>query len=242
MNYFPIFLDIRGRACLVVGGGPVAARKAAALLDAGARVRLVAPELDPAIEEMGRAGEIRIERRPFRDSDLDGCALVIAATDDEAVNRAVHAGARRRDLPCNVVDQPSLCTFIFPSVLRRGDLVIAISTGGASPAVCRRLRRELEGRIGPEYADFLSLMREVRSRLRKEVSDPLARKRALYRLVSSPALDLVRSGRAQEARALAERLIAEAVRSAAAGPAPGRSSRPSSRPGPAGERSRKKGD
>lgn len=230
MTYFPVFLDIRDRPCLVVGGGLVAARKAAALLEAGARVRLVAPDLDDATEAMGRAGEIRIERRAFRDSDLDGCALVIAATDDPAVNRAVHEGAARRSLPCNVVDQPDLCTFIFPSVVRRGDLVIAISTGGASPAVARRLRRELEGKIGPEYAAFLGLMREVRGRLRREVRDPLARKRALYRLVSSAAFDLMRSGRPEEARALAERLVAEAARSAAAGPAPGRARRPKHRP------------
>ncbi len=223
MSYFPVFLDIRGRACLVVGGGEVAARKAASLLAAGARVRLVAERLEPSCAAMGRAGQIRILRRRFRDSDLDGCALAVAATDDAVVNRAVRRGAARRSIPCNVVDQPALCSFIFPAVVRRGALVVAVSTGGASPAVARRLRRDIEKAIGPAYGSFLTLMREARQRLARRVADPLSRKRAVYRLVSSPVLDLVRAGRKREARRLAEQITADA---AARGPAPGRATPP----------------
>lgn len=214
MAYYPLFLDLTERRCLVVGGGRVAAGKAEGLLEAGARVRVVAPRVQPRLRSLARAGRIDLLRRPYRDGDLRGCALVIAATDDIAVNRAVYAAAGRRGIPCNTVDQPALCTFIAPAVVRRGGLVIAISSGGASPALVSRLRRDLEARIGPEYAAFVDLLRQARVRLRAALPDSAARKRALYRLIASPALDLLRAGRAGEARALVDSLLARAIRPA----------------------------
>lgn len=218
MKYFPAFLDLRRRPCLVVGGGTLASHKARALLRAGARVRVVAPRLDRSLSALQRAGRVTARRRAFRDRDLEGCVLVIAATDDAAVNRAVYRGSRRRRIPCNVVDQPALCSFIFPSVLRRGDLVIAISTGGSGPALSRRLRLELQRTIGAEYATFLRLLHEARRRLRRGLPDLAARKRAVYRLLDSPALSLVRAGRLAQARAVLGKRVAAAIRAG-----PGRS-------------------
>lgn len=214
MAYYPLFLDLTERWCVVVGGGRVAARKAEALLEAGARVRVIAPRAHPGLQALADSGRLVLLRRPYRAGDLRGCVLAIAATDDSAVNRAVYAASIRRGIPCNTVDQPALCTFIAPAVMRRGDLVIAISTGGASPALVRRLRRDLEARIGPEYAAFVDLLRQARVRLRAALPDSSARKRALYRLVASPALDLLRAGRPGEARALVDSLLARAIRPA----------------------------
>lgn len=195
----------------MVGGGTLAAHKARALLRAGARVRVVSPRLGPGISALRRAGRVTVRRRAFRDADLDGCALVIAATDEAAINRAVYRGSRRRHLPCNVVDQPALCTFIFPSVLRRGDLVIAVSTGGAAPALSRRLRLELRDTIGPEYDTFLRLLRQARRRLGRGLPGLAARRRAVYRLLDSPALGLVRAGRLAQARTVLGKLVAAAI-------------------------------
>jgi precorrin-2 dehydrogenase/sirohydrochlorin ferrochelatase len=152
---------------------------------------------------------LEIRRRRFRDADLRSCTLAIAATDDPAVNRAVFAGALRRRIPCNVVDRPQLCTFIAPSILRRGDLAIAISTGGASPALARRLRQKLQRRIGSEYAAFLRLLGRARLKLKRRRASLSVRKRLLYRLVDSRALELIRRGRMNEARSLADSILGE---------------------------------
>jgi precorrin-2 dehydrogenase/sirohydrochlorin ferrochelatase len=159
-------LDLSGRLAVVVGGGQVAGRKAASLRQAGARVRLVAPKLGP--EAAGLAGAPGVEHlaRGFEPSDLEGAWLVVSATDDERLNRRVADEAERRRVFCNVVDVPSLCSFIVPAVVSRGELMLAVSTGGASPAAARRLRQRLQAEFGPEWAVYLRLMR----RLRQEVA------------------------------------------------------------------------
>ncbi len=136
--YFPVSLKVGGERCLVVGGGAVAARKARSLLRAGARVTAVSPSFVP------RFPRVRRLRRAFRAADVGGALLVIAATDDPRANRAVHAACRRRGIPVNVVDVPGLCTFIVPSVARRGSVTVAVSTGGLSPSLARALRARIE--------------------------------------------------------------------------------------------------
>jgi precorrin-2 dehydrogenase/sirohydrochlorin ferrochelatase len=167
-DYFPAFLDLRGRHCLVVGGGTVGERKARELLACGARVSVVSPTITPGLAELAGAGRVVHRARRFLRWDVRGCAVVIAATGDPRVDTAVAAAARRRHALVNVVDRPAHCDFISPSVLRRGELQIAVSTGGRSPALAREIRRRLERQFG---ADLGRRVEEAgRKRLRARAS------------------------------------------------------------------------
>src|SRR5581483_10147284 len=157
MRYYPVLLDLAGRPCVVVGGGAVAEGKVPPLVAAGARVTVIAPALTPALAAQQRAGRFTHLARAYRPGDLAGAFLVIGATGDPEVNRAVHAEATERGALINVVDDPPHCGFILPSVLRRGDLVVAVSTSGSAPALAVRLRERLERELGDEYARFLEL-------------------------------------------------------------------------------------
>lgn len=165
-DYFPAFLDLRGRACLVVGGGSVAERKARALVECGARVTVVSPLVTTGLAALVAADRIVHRARRFRRSDLRGCALAIAATGDSIVDAAVESTGRRRRVLVNVVDRPEQCDFILPSVLRRGELQIAVSTGGRSPALAREIRRRLEGLFDPDSGDLVARVGEERRRAR----------------------------------------------------------------------------
>jgi siroheme synthase-like protein len=169
--YYPVCFDLRGRPCVVIGGGTVAARKVEGLLECGARVTVVAPVLGPALTQWEHDGRIEARRRPYAAGDLEGAALAIAATDDRAVNAVVAQEARARGVWLNAADDPERCDFILPAVIRRGDLQVAISTGGRSPALARRVREDLERLLPAEYADLLPLLAEVRAALREEGID-----------------------------------------------------------------------
>jgi precorrin-2 dehydrogenase / sirohydrochlorin ferrochelatase len=194
MGYIPIFLDVAGRDCLVVGGGEVAARKAGALLDAGAKVTVVSPRLSPAMNEIVAGGRVTHIARDYQRGDIAGCVLAYAATDDSRLHRELAAEARALGIPINVVDVPQLCTFIAPAVVKRGALQIAISTGGASPAFAARLRRELEDRFGSEYALTLEVLHAARRRLHGEEIDPAERMRRLKDLANSALPDAIAAG------------------------------------------------
>lgn len=161
-DYYPVFLNLKGRTCLVIGGGEVAARKANMLVQSGARVVVISPRFNKGIKSMAERGEIEIENHPFEPGDLEGIFLVIAATSDTEVNQQVAVEAERRSILVNVVDTPSQGNFIVPSVVHRGGLTIAISTGGKSPALARKLRQELEKNFAPRYAILLELASQVR--------------------------------------------------------------------------------
>ncbi len=162
MGYYPIFLKLEGMTALVVGGGAVASRKVETLLACGARVSVVGRDLAPGLRERVHNGEIRFLGREMEDPFLEGVSLVIAATDDPGLNHRVSLAARARGLLVNAVDQPEDCTFIVPAIVRRGDLLIAISTSGKSPALSKKLRKRLEATFGNEYAEFLTLTGKVR--------------------------------------------------------------------------------
>jgi precorrin-2 dehydrogenase/sirohydrochlorin ferrochelatase len=211
MRAFPIFLDLRGLACLVVGGGPVGARRAGGLAAAGARVRMVAPEFGAAARALARRGSVRLERRAFRVSDLRGCVLAIAATGDARVDGAIARAARRRRIPCNVPGDPERGTFTVPAVVRRGALVLAVSTGGASPTLARRMAQDLARRAASARGPILRILRAARRELRLRVQDPAARRRALRRLARAPLEALAGAGRIAEARARARSVIEAAV-------------------------------
>lgn len=201
--WYPLFADLAGRRCLVVGGGPVATAKARRLADHGARVRLVAPEVTPELAAMATAGAIaEHQARPYRAGDLDGCVLAIAATDREDVNRAVLRDADERAVLCNVVDG-SPGSAILPSSVRRGELAVAVSTGGASPVVARHLRRRIEEVVGPEWGELVALMRELRDDLKRRHGDVAARREAVERLMRSDVLRLLAAGDEEGARRLA---------------------------------------
>ena len=180
--YYPAFLDLRGRRCLVVGGGTIAERKVTGLLEAGARVCVVSPTLTPALSALARTSAVEHRARTFRRHDARGCALVVAATGLVAVDDLVAAAARHARALVNVVDRPGACDFILPSVLRRGDLQIAVSTGGQSPALAREIRRHLEAEIGAEYGALVARVGRGRLRLRARRLDPAGRMKAADRL------------------------------------------------------------
>ena len=194
MGYIPIFLDVTGRECVVVGGGEVAARKVEALLDAGARVTVVSPRLSQLLDSMAARGLVKHIARDYERGDICGCVLAYAATDDPKLHRELVAEARARGIPINVVDVPELCTFISPAVVNRGELQIAISTGGASPAFAARLRRALEDQFGAEYALTLEVLRAARRRLHAEEIDPADRMRRLKELADSALPDAIAVG------------------------------------------------
>ena len=200
MDFLPIFLDVRGEPCLVVGGGEVAARKCALLLRAGARVTVLAPELSAAFDTDVAAGRIAHRAANFRDADLEGYAVAIAATSDDAVNRAVAATARARRIPVNVVDQPALCSFILPSIIERAPLTVAVSSGGASPVLARLLRARLETLIPAGYGRLAALAGAFRDQVKARFKPP-ERRRFWERVLQGPIAELVFSGRDAEARA-----------------------------------------
>ncbi len=206
MKYYPMFLRVSGRDCLVVGGGAVAAHKASGLLHAGARVTVVSPELVPGLAARVDAGSIAHLARHYAPGDVRGFFVVIAATNDAAVQTQIAHDARRFGVLLNVVDRPELCDFIAPAVMERGDLLIATSTSGASPALAKHVRRRLADIFGPEYAVALQLLRRLRERLRA-AGDAGDRRWIFNALVESPLLDHLRERRAAEI----DRLLAQTV-------------------------------
>ncbi|HEY6419558.1 MAG TPA: bifunctional precorrin-2 dehydrogenase/sirohydrochlorin ferrochelatase [Candidatus Binataceae bacterium] len=166
MGYLPIFLDVSGQRCMVIGGGEIAARKVASLLEAGAVVTVISPTLVPTLESSAARGAITHEARAYRLGDMKGFLIVFATTDDRDLQRALAAEARELGILINIADASELCTFIAPAVVSRGALRIAISTSGASPALASRIRRELEHQFGAEYARALDILRAARHHLR----------------------------------------------------------------------------
>ncbi len=165
MAYYPVFLELQGRPCLVIGGGREGQRKVEGLLAAGGRVTVVAPELTPELARRLAAGEIACEQREYREGDLEGYELCVVATDNGEVNARVAAEGKRRRVWVNAADDPASCDFILPSVIRRGPITIAASTGGGSPALARRLREELEAYLTEEMPALADLLAEVRAEL-----------------------------------------------------------------------------
>jgi precorrin-2 dehydrogenase/sirohydrochlorin ferrochelatase len=193
-SYYPMFVDLQGKCCLVVGGGEIATRKVQGLLDAEARVVVVSPALCATLTTLAAQGVITHHARPFRSDDVLGCTLVIGATDRPDVNAAVCKAARAQDVWVNIVDTPEACDFIAPAIVRRGALQIAISTGGQSPTLAKRIRMQLEEAYGPEYGRLLEKLGRERQRIRHLIRDLNLRKAYYERLVE---MALARLGRPQ---------------------------------------------
>lgn len=185
----------------------MAERKVEALMRAGASVLVVSPEVTDGLSGLAAAGEIRYRRAEFVPSDLDGVCLVVGATDNEATNKRVFEEADKRGVLCNTVDQPRMSSFIVPAVLERGQIQMAISTSGASPALAQRLKREISEVVGEEYARLAEIMAAIRPRVQMAVSEASQRAEILHQVVESDVLDLLRSGRVTEAERRVEDLL-----------------------------------
>ncbi|MBI4741067.1 MAG: uroporphyrinogen-III C-methyltransferase [Betaproteobacteria bacterium] len=212
MDYFPIFLDLKNRPCTVVGGGEVASRKIALLLKAGAKVTVVAPGLCPALQALVETGDIAHKDEPYRDGALDGAHLVIAATDRREVNAEVSRAARAQLKPVNVVDDPELCSFIMPAIVDRSPVLIAASTGGASPVLARLIRSKLETLFPATYGELAKLAKKFRRQVIAALPED-ARRPFWERALGGQIADLALSGRHDKAEAG----LAAALRQAALG-------------------------
>lgn len=197
---YPVNLIVAGRRCVVVGAGRIAARKIDGLLDAGADVHVVAPRLGGQVRAWRDDGRITVDERPFEPGDLDGAWLATAATDDSAVNNAVFEAGEKARVWVNAADDPDNCSFTLMSVIRRGDLVVTVGTGGRSPALATWLKKRLTAELGPEYETLVQLLSEGREAM--QAKGRSTEDADWQRALDSGMLDLVRAGRVDEAKEL----------------------------------------
>ena len=198
MGFYPVFLDLSDRRCLVVGGGTVAERRVEALLEASAAVTLVSPTLTPALAALAAGGRIRHVARAYEPGDLAGAALAFTAADDPAVSAVVSREARERGVWLNAADDPAHCDFILPGLVRRGVLTVAVGSGGASPALTRALREHLDGTLGPEWAPLGELA--ARARLDLRAAGRAADAETWRRALAADVRALLAEGRVDDAR------------------------------------------
>lgn len=207
MKYLPMFMKLTGRDCLVVGGGEVAARKVASLLRAEARVTVLAPDVNATLAALVEDGRIAHRRKCFAPDDVADFRLVVSATNRREVNETVHATCEQRNIPVNVVDCPEFCSFIFPALVDRSPVVIAISTGGASPVLARLVRTRLERVLPPAYGRLAELAERFRLKVKATLRQPDHRRRFWERTLDGPVADLVFAGREAEAEQRLDQLL-----------------------------------
>lgn len=206
MAYLPVFVELKGRPCVVIGGGEVAERRTETLISAGARVTVISPAVTPAIGRLARDAKIALVGRPYRRGDLEGFQLAFVAAGDPQVSRQAREEAIEKGVWLNAADDPERCDFILPSVLRRGELVVAVGTGGSCPGLAKAVRQELESYFTPEYGDLARIASEVRAELRgRSIARPAER----WQSALSPEVrTLVRERKFAEARARLLELLA----------------------------------
>lgn len=210
-KYYPINLILKGRKCLVIGAGAVAERKIRRLLECGARITVVSPEVTAGVRAMAKKGAVALKKRKAVLKDLRGAYLVIAATADRAANTMAYSYCNKNGILINVVDRPKECTFIVPSILKRGDLTISISTDGVSPTLARSIRIELQRKFGREYAQFLRMLKTIRPRALERIKSMRSRKAFFQKAVRSDVMELLRRNKADQAKRTLERILEDAV-------------------------------
>jgi len=208
LKYYPIFLDIRGKICVIVGGGEVAARKAERLLDCGAKVFIISPKLSPALAALKEKSLICHIAAAYSGDLIQGAALVIGATDDEKTNATISLDAHSKGIPINIVDDPQKCDFILPSVVQRGDLAITIGTGGKSPALARYLREELEAKYGEEYRIFLNILGNLRVKMVKNTG---VGKDWFESMLAAGILDSIKNKHIKKVKEIVQKITGEEV-------------------------------
>ncbi len=212
MKTYPINLvNLENKRCLVIGGGRIAERRVTGLVAAGTRPIVIGSQLTPSLAILHTKGLIDHVSRPFHADDLGGAFLLIVATDDTQLNKRIGRLAESQVPLVNVVDAPDLCNFIAPSVLRQGDFVVSISSGGAAPVLAARVRNEMESQYGPEYATFTAWCAAIRPFMKRAFPDQAERTARWYELVDSPVLDLLATGRVSEARVLVAQILGTQV-------------------------------
>jgi siroheme synthase-like protein len=219
-RFYPVFLNLEDRPCVVIGGGPVAEQKVDGLLDAGARVSVICPVPSSHLLDLAAGGGIDLRRRPFTPGDLDGVFLVIVGAEDGALRHEVWREAERRRIPINTVDDMPHCAFIAPAIYRQGDLTVAVSTAGRSPALAVDVRNRIGDLLGAEYGTFLTLLGDLRAEVAARIPHAPTRTALWYRIVESDAIEFVRRSDLAGARRRIAELIEDAeARRAAPSPA-----------------------
>jgi len=193
MKYYPINLDVQNKNCLVVGGGRVGTRKVLTLLQCSAIVTIVSPEISEKLKDLVLSGSVNLIKRGYLSGDLQDMFLVISASDNNKINQMVYKDAKACNILCNIADIPDSCNFIVPSVIRRGDLTITVSTSGKSPALSRKLRIELEKIFGKEYSECLKLMGAVRAKLLKEKHAPDNHKYLFRNVLDQGLIEMIKN-------------------------------------------------
>jgi precorrin-2 dehydrogenase/sirohydrochlorin ferrochelatase len=212
MRYYPVNLDIQNRKCLVVGGGSVGTRKIMTLLECGAVVTVVSFDVAEELLELAEKKMIELKKRPYESSDIDGMFLVIGATDNEELNWQINKDAEHQNKLCNIADRPEACNFVLPSIVNRGNLVIAISTSGKSPAFAKKMRQDLEKEFGEEYDEFLQLMGAIRKKALSEKHEPEAHKHLFEQLINRGLVDMVRNHDEERINSLLLEIFGEGYR------------------------------
>jgi precorrin-2 dehydrogenase/sirohydrochlorin ferrochelatase len=203
MRYYPLYVNLNGKPAVMVGAGPIAERKVGTLLECGAEVTVIAPSATEGLRAMAAEGRVTWIQRAYQDGDLAGAFCTYAATNDNAVNTAIFAEAERNNQLCCVVDVQPLCNFIVPSIVKRGDLSIAISTSGNSPALAKKLRIDLTEQFGPEWEELNDLLGRLRPEVKRRYPEEAPRNDVLARMMDAGVLDLIREGRVTEAEEVA---------------------------------------
>jgi precorrin-2 dehydrogenase/sirohydrochlorin ferrochelatase len=211
MKYYPVCLDVSGRRCVIVGGGEVAERKVRRLMDCGAEVLVVSESLSPALQTMKSDGLLSHIQAGYSSDLIEGAFLVIGATDRTEVNEAVSRDAKRQGILVNIVDDPERCNFILPSLHRRGDLMIAVSTGGKSPALAKKLRKEMARHYGPEFETLLRIMGQIRSKIISRGYPPEKNKALFESVIDSDIIDHIREKRWDKVKAMIRNLTGEEI-------------------------------
>jgi siroheme synthase-like protein len=209
-RFYPVFLHLEDRSCLVIGGGPVAEQKVIGLLGAGARVTVVGADPTPRLRALAADGAIQIRQRAYEPGDLAGAFLVIVGVDDRTVRHTVWQDAHRRGVLINTIDDMPHCSFIAPAIYQQGDLSVAVSSAGKSPALAVRVRDRIGALLGPEYGTFLTWLGDLRAEIAARIPDTPARTALWYRIVDSDVLEIIRRGDLPGARRRLDQLIGDA--------------------------------
>lgn len=202
MRYYPVYLDLKGWDVTVIGGGKVAERKVRTLILSEARVTVISPDLTAGLKKLVEAGKVRYIKRRYRKGDLDHAMMILVATDDRSANEEIASSIKGANALINIADIPDKSSFILPSIIERGDLLISISTSGKSPAFAKQIRRELEKTFGREYKLFTDILGHVRKRLLEDIPSEKRRRSIFQRLVKSDILKLLKNGKRFEAELL----------------------------------------
>jgi len=206
-KYYPVFMKLEKKKCVVIGGGKIAEIKVELLLESDALVEVISPDLTKPLEELQRNGKIKYIKGKYKRGYLKGACLVIAATNFPGVNKKIYNDCQSMNIKVNVIDAPHLCDFIIPSALKRGSLVITVSTGGKCPALAKKIRHEIEEKYGEEYEDFTELMGKLRDRIKEEIPEESDRRKFWKNLLSYDISGLLKENREEEIKEIIEKCL-----------------------------------